>query len=290
MTAGYTPTVVFAMVSLERTITARFAEKLSLKGFRVLDKSENRADHFSTPILSRSGKPVAFLVWTASEQFQHLLGRMLPSIAGLTLISIFLVFWYLRKIGKLQRIIAAQEAEARHLAFHDALTGLPNRARFNEIIREALASAGVKKPCFIGFLDLDYFKQVNDDYGHDVGDALIQAVGSRMRGALCDTIHIARLGGDEFAFVAPSLGSEQEVRACCETLIAAIMRPFRAGGVIIHPSASLGISQCPKDGTEVKEVLKSADLALYAAKANGRGCFAIHGKKEPPAATPLAAE
>lgn len=290
ITPDYVPTLAFAMVSVERTIADRYPEKLSLNGFRVVSELESGVTRYASPIKSRTGKPVAYFTWNSSQQFQNLLNRFLPSIAVLTLVSVLLIARYLHRIGKLQKIISAQEAEARHKSLHDALTTLPNRGYFNTAIRDAIAAARADAPCFVGFLDLDQFKQVNDTLGHDAGDALIKEVAHRVRNLLDDSDFLARLGGDEFAFVLSSITSDEQARALCERIITAIKQPFNFAGGIINPSASLGVAECTDSGSNTKTILKAADLALYASKDRGRGCYSFYrdrGMPDIPAAAEL---
>ncbi len=282
---AFVPVVAFAMVSLDRTIAARYPEKLSLKNFHVIRDRDASPSRYSTPIRSKAGSPVAFLAWDGSHQFQDLLIRLLPSIVIITLISGLFVVRYLREIGKLQRIISAQEAEARHLSLHDGLTGLPNRTRFGIVLREAIAQASIESPCFIGFLDLDHFKQVNDTYGHDVGDALIKEAANRVQGLMGEQDLLARLGGDEFAFVVRSHSTEASIRLLCKDLVEAVKQPLLVDGETIKPSASLGVATCSRNDTDADGLLKDADIALYAAKNRGRGCFSVYGEDETPVAT-----
>jgi len=171
------------------------------------------------------------------------------------------------------RDIEQREQQIAHMAFHDALTGLANRSLLREQISLAFQNMG-QNAGNRGFallcLDLDNFKQVNDTLGHQVGDALICAVATRLT-ETCPTGFVARLGGDEFAIIAPreSLSETMVARA----LIAALSQPFLINGHRIVIGTSLGIALAPQDGEDAIALLKNADLALYRAKNDGKGTF-----------------
>ena len=165
------------------------------------------------------------------------------------------------------------EARIRHMAHHDALTGLMNRIRFRERLEEALSApqdsdAGVTVMC----VDLDYFKDVNDALGHPIGDVLLRVVAERLRRSVADTCVVARLGGDEFAVVYRS-ESMEETKRLARRLIEALSEPYQIEGQELVVGASIGIATSPDDGTDPDRLLKNADMALYQAKADGRRTY-----------------
>jgi diguanylate cyclase (GGDEF)-like protein len=170
------------------------------------------------------------------------------------------------------------EAEIVHLARHDVLTGLANRAEFNEKLDEA--SKRLKRnggPITVMMLDLDKFKAVNDTLGHPAGDQLLIEVGRRLQSTLRETDVLARLGGDEFAIIQEGGPSQHEgAIALALRIISAISRPFDLNGHQASVGTSIGIALAPEHGVEPEELLKSADLALYDAKASGRNDFRIY--------------
>ena len=170
------------------------------------------------------------------------------------------------------------EAEIVHLARHDVLTGLANRAEFNEKLEEA--SKRLKRnghPVTVMMLDLDKFKAVNDTLGHPAGDQLLVEVGQRLQSTIRETDVLARLGGDEFAIIQEG-GPDQHEGAIALALriVNAICRPFDLNGHQASVGTSIGIALAPEHGVEPEQLLKSADLALYNAKANGRNDFRIY--------------
>ncbi|MDB5370335.1 MAG: hypothetical protein JWP20_1893 [Roseomonas sp.] len=165
------------------------------------------------------------------------------------------------------------EARIAHLAQHDPLTGLANRTLMRMKLEEAVALARAGGGCTVMCVDLDQFKDVNDTLGHPVGDLLLQAVAQRLRSAVRETDTIARLGGDEFAIVQAGPRQAHDAETLARRLVAALGAPFHLDGHYVVTGASIGIAIAPDDGTDPDQLLKSADLALYRAKAAGRGCF-----------------
>ena len=159
-------------------------------------------------------------------------------------------------------------AQIAHLAYHDLLTDLPNRA----LLRERFEAALQGGRCAVLCLDLDGFKAVNDTLGHAVGDALLRAVAERLRRLLrAGDSTLARLGGDEFAVVIA--GERDDAAAVAIRMIKGVSTPFEILGHVVTISTSIGIASAPADGSTPGELLRHADMALYQAKASGRGCF-----------------
>ena len=166
------------------------------------------------------------------------------------------------------------EERITHLAYSDPVTGLPNRVSFSEKAGAALADARLHDQCgALLCLDLDQFKSVNDTLGHPVGDELLKSVGKRLRACARDRDIVARIGGDEFAIlqIAPHLPVDAMMLA--RQIIDAFKTPFKLGHGELAISTSIGIAVAPDDGWDVDNLLKKADLGLYAAKANGSGTF-----------------
>ncbi|HEY8490225.1 MAG TPA: EAL domain-containing protein [Dehalococcoidia bacterium] len=164
-----------------------------------------------------------------------------------------------------------------HLATHDVLTGLPNRALFMERLTAAVsgALAGGRGGAVL-FLDLDGFKRINDALGHDVGDAVLRTLAGRLRASLPADALAARLGGDEFAVLLPAGPRPTPGRtaeAAARRILAALREPVALEGVRLPVTASIGISLFPSDGADATTILRNADVAMYAAKAVGRNTY-----------------
>ncbi|TWE01823.1 PAS domain S-box-containing protein/diguanylate cyclase (GGDEF)-like protein [Neobacillus bataviensis] len=170
------------------------------------------------------------------------------------------------------------EAQIKHMAFHDALTDLPNRWAIQSIIEEHITQKNVPSS-ILGFilLDLDYFKVVNDSLGHEAGDLLLKEVSKRLQDATDHReVKLARFGGDEFIILIPQLSSEKEITEICDRIMEVMAAPFLIKGQRLNISTSMGISFYPKDGTDLNSLIKNADLAMYGSKELGRSCYSLY--------------
>ena len=166
------------------------------------------------------------------------------------------------------------EARIRHLAHHDALTGLPNRLLFQDRLQRAVAQAQRSGGGMALLLvDLDNFKDVNDAFGHDVGDLLLKHVTLRLAEASRETDTVARLGGDEFALIQTGLRDSTGAVCLAQKLVDRLAEPLVIEGQEIHISASVGITLCPLDTQEPDQLVKNADMAMYRAKLTGRNRY-----------------
>ncbi len=178
-----------------------------------------------------------------------------------------------------QDVTARRTAEAglQHLAFHDALTGLPNRRRFMECLAGAVTrfKTDPRRPWAVMFLDFDRFKLVNDSLGHNAGDELLLQMARRVQERLRPGDIVARLGGDEFAILVADIDHERDAVVLAERLMDALRRPFMLGDVELIASASIGITFSAIGYESAEDVLRDADTAMYKAKAAGKARYAI---------------
>jgi diguanylate cyclase (GGDEF)-like protein len=176
--------------------------------------------------------------------------------------------------GYLLDITARHEAEEqlRHQAFHDPLTSLANRALFGDRVHHALARGPHGAQAAVLFLDLDDFKAVNDTLGHSAGDSLLQGVAGRLHGALSPRQTVARLGGDEFAILVEDVTDAAAVAGVADRVLAALQASFTIDGHQVFVTASMGIAI----GDDPDELLRSADVAMYRAKATGKAQYAFY--------------
>ena len=172
-------------------------------------------------------------------------------------------------------ITERREAEDKiaHMASHDGLTGLPNRAQFQGQLENALVKLGDDNPVAVLCLDLDRFKAVNDTLGHQYGDQLLKIAAERLRGALRESDCIARIGGDEFSVLQIAKDQPHAVTALARRLVEVMSVPIMIEDHQMQIGVSVGIALAPADGAEADQLLKNADLALYRAKAEGRGTY-----------------
>jgi len=157
------------------------------------------------------------------------------------------------------------------MARHDALTKLPNRAMFRDRMEEAIAMTGRGGQFAVLCLDLDKFKRVNDTMGHPVGDALLAAVAGRVRSCVREGDTVARLGGDEFGIIQLAVRQPDDADSLARRIIAAFGQPFDLGGRQVMSGVSIGVAVAPRDGVVYETLMTNADIALYLAKAEGRG-------------------
>jgi diguanylate cyclase (GGDEF)-like protein/PAS domain S-box-containing protein len=157
-----------------------------------------------------------------------------------------------------------------HLAHYDALTDLPNRVLFREQVERKLQNARGGEQFALFYIDIDEFKGINDSLGHPVGDELLKLVASRLKSCIGESDLVARLGGDEFAVIQTNIGDVADVMEFVTRLHEAIRQPCHCLGHQLSTDASIGIALAPRDGTDLDELIKNADLAMYGAKANGR--------------------
>jgi diguanylate cyclase (GGDEF)-like protein len=163
-----------------------------------------------------------------------------------------------------------------YLAHHDHLTGLANRTLLHESLRQAIIRAqnhGQRVAVFL--IDADYFKQINDSFGHAYGDVLLATVGQRLLSSVRESDTVARMGGDEFVIVMPECRSMQDVQRCGEQIIRSASEPIEISGRKISLTLSVGVSIFPEDGCTAEELLRNADAAMYTVKDSGRNSICI---------------
>jgi diguanylate cyclase (GGDEF)-like protein len=168
--------------------------------------------------------------------------------------------------------IVSREREILRLAYEDGLTGLPNRAMFNEQLEQAVRTARRTSTALAVLLfDMDRFKAINDMLGHPIGDQALREVGLRVRKALRDSDVVARLGGDEFAVLLATGDAQHAARAVAEKILKALERPLVVEGQTMDIAASIGIARFPEHGADAASLLRAADVAMYAAKRGKSG-------------------
>jgi diguanylate cyclase (GGDEF)-like protein len=218
--------------------------------------------------------------WTlalqARDRFEAHYGRdssVLIAVAGVGLsLSMALLAWFMvTGRARALRLAARMTEELRHMAQHDQLTGLPNRVLFSDRFEQQLAQARRHGGRFaLFFLDIDGFKPINDQYGHAVGDRLLQQVARRLQEALRASDTVGRIGGDEFVVLMPELAGQDAAAALADKIRQAVRRPFLVDGHELNISCSLGVAIYPDDGNDETSLTRSADEAMYRAKRSGR--------------------
>jgi diguanylate cyclase (GGDEF)-like protein len=217
--------------------------------------------------LSFHGARVAVAVYQDYRPIQRAAREAFLPVAGILELILFVLFVLLVPLlARVSRRIGRQIERIRYQAYHDELTGLPNRPRFRAGVAEAVEEAQRGRMTFAVLLvDLDRFKEVNDALGHDVGDELLVELGNRLRQALPENVLLTRLGGDEFGVVVPD-ATEPEALWVAERLRTSIGELFVLDGLPVAVEGSVGMVLCPDDGDDVDMLLRRADVAMYAAK------------------------
>jgi diguanylate cyclase (GGDEF)-like protein len=170
-----------------------------------------------------------------------------------------------------ERLLAAERIT--RLARQDALTGVANRRHFQEALEEAIAGLSADAAFALLVIDLDHFKDVNDTLGHPVGDALLTIVGHRLTKLACRRDMVARLGGDEFAIIQRGVTDRGDAESLAGRVVETLREPFLAHGKRVDIGGTVGIALVPQDGRTAEDVMRKADIALYGAKARGRGTW-----------------
>jgi diguanylate cyclase len=200
-------------------------------------------------------------------------GEPMPLAVSVSLVDLAgerLFVCILRDLTEQQR----DQARIHRLAHHDPLTGLENRHALGMRLERQLAQARrTRQPLAVLFIDLDHFKKINDSLGHQAGDELLTGAAARMKDLLRDVDTLARLGGDEFIIVLGGPLSPDSVSAVAVRLVESLQQPYRLAGTTAHSGASVGVAFFPDDGADADTLLRHADMAMYAAKREGRGNF-----------------
>lgn len=189
------------------------------------------------------------------------------AVLELVLLSLWLCLFPIMR--SVTRRMNRQLDTIAHQALHDDLTGLANRTQFGKRLYEALGAGGEPKALSVFFIDLERFKQVNDGLGHDYGNELLTVVAGRLGAAMNEFEFVARLGGDEFGVLSERATDEASALAVADRLRAAISQPCEIAGVALEVHGSIGIAIAPEHGTTCEELLRHADIAMYAAKRGG---------------------
>lgn len=268
----------FAHVSvryIDGSFTGAISEAYGLERPRFSWTPTMRAEESSQALRARDGSVVGYFTWRPFAPGSMVYGRIAPILLVVFALLAAAACWMMRRIVSRTRELHESNATVQHLAFHDPLTGLPNRALFEDRLEHALAiirRTGGRKAALL-FIDLDRFKLINDSLGHAAGDEMLKEFADRLRRSARASDTVARLGGDEFAIIQEEVTSPGEIEALCQRIVAEASRPFQLGGSEAHTGTSIGVAMTGKDGLDMAELARKADIALYESKARGRGQY-----------------
>lgn len=272
---GHWP-VLLSVRYLDGEFLTELSSRHLISSPRFSRRSVRRTDEHVIPLATEWGKTIGFFVWKPELPGTRILWRLVPLTLVVLIVLAALMAFLTKRLRNAVGELARAEGHAAHLAFHDSLTGLPNRALFQRRLDELTLETGQASPPFaLLLLDVDEFKLTNDTLGHDAGDAVLLAFADRIKRAVRPDDLVARLGGDEFALLLMGTKEPHEIETFSSNLFDRLRQPFEHEGKTIHCSASIGAS-IYRGGDTAANMLKHADLALYEAKTSGGGMFRIY--------------
>lgn len=264
--------ILLSIRYLDRGFLTELSSRQLISSPRISRSPDRLTDEHLVPLQAEWGGPIGYLIWKPELPGTRILGRLVPLNLLFLLCLVSFVFVLGRRLHGAAGELATAEANAAHLAFHDSLTGLPNRAFFQRRLDEITGGNGPRAGFALALLDVDEFKLTNDTLGHDAGDAMLLAFADRLRGSIRSGDMVARLGGDEFAVLLMGMTRQQELKAFSINLLGRLREPCEHQGKMIHSNASIGASVWGEFDS-AQNMLKHADLALYEAKSSGGGAY-----------------
>lgn len=271
------PPIVLSVTYLRDKFLAAMSRRLEMPHLRIIGLATPVGQDNTFDLYDEAGRPLARFAWTPKRPGAEIIRNVMPFLGIALAAFVLLTSLVVRYMRRTEATIAAGEDQMRHLAMHDALSGLPNRSFFGERLADLIR--GVRRTghtAAVLSIDLDRFKEVNDTLGHLIGDALIRTVGQRLARLLRPSDLVARLGGDEFAVIAPDVGELGDLQTLADRIINALRAPYAVMGHTLAIGASIGITSITRETGEVADIMRRADVALYRAKNEGRNRACIY--------------
>lgn len=268
------PSEAFYHVSahfLDRTLAEELMGQYLIDGARFDIAPTPGAAEAVVALDNKAGEPVAWFKWQPDRPGTLLLAETAPAMGIAVLVAGLVIAILMRSLRRSSAALEAERARAEHQALHDPLTGLANRAMFQQRLTQALErlSPG-SDPVALLALDLDRFKQVNDTLGHEAGDELLRQVSGRIKALLSDDDTLARLGGDEFVILQAAIKTVNESRRLSEQIISRVSEPYKLAGADVRIGVSIGVALARDAAGDGLDLPARADFALYQAKESGR--------------------
>ncbi|ESW79915.1 diguanylate phosphodiesterase [Mesorhizobium sp. LSJC285A00] len=255
-------------------VIGKIAQKYLLAGAHLLPMAQPLGSA-AIPLIDKQGVILGYIAWDQERPGLTLVGKASPALALAALVAASVLAFLLRRLRRASSALQTSQAQAQYLAFHDTLTGLPNRALFEDRLRRALLTSGNESKVALLYLDLDRFKHVNDTLGHPAGDELVRQTAARLHHTVRDVDTVARLGGDEFAVILIDVRDVRNAEDISERVLQKLQEPFKLMDDQVFISASIGIALSTGPDADADDLLRKADIALYEAKKNGRGRYQV---------------
>ncbi|WAJ26546.1 putative bifunctional diguanylate cyclase/phosphodiesterase [Antarcticirhabdus aurantiaca] len=262
--------------TIDDRVLSALGEREQIERVHLVAVPEFRGDEGSYRLVSKAGTPLGWVVWRTERPGTQLILETAPALVSLFVLFAGFLLFLVVKLRAQDQERERIEAHTKFLAHHDTLTGLPNRALFDETLTHALAASGVDgRFVALHSVDLDGFKHVNDTLGHPAGDDLIRQVARRLTTAVLGRGTVARLGGDEFAVIQTGVRSPEEAGSLARLMLEAVRAPFQLDHDQAVIGASIGIALATDRAAGRTELMRQADIALYDAKSTGKDRFRL---------------
>jgi diguanylate cyclase (GGDEF)-like protein len=268
--------VLISVRYLDGSFMSELQSRYLIDAPRFSLRPEHQPDEVAETLNIEAGRSLGYIIWKPELPGSRILNALLPFAVSALAVLALLMLLLTRSLKQTLNERAAFEARAAHLAYHDSLTGLPNRALLNERLQHSLAALQHGGALALLLIDLDRFKQVNDTFGHLAGDQLIRGFASRLQRLVRPNDTVGRLGGDEFAVILCDGWERPDVDLLCIAIIEEFRVPFKLFDTQVFGGASIGAVYAEAGVRDSTELMRRADVALYRAKAEGRGCARVY--------------
>lgn len=265
-----------AVKHVDSEFFASLGERYLVANVRFRPRELDPAGENAVPLAGARAWHLGYVVWDRERPGLQLIKEAAPGLGTAFFVVATLVMFLLVRIRRAAEQVHESESRFQHLATHDALTGMPNRALLYQKLDEMLSVATGSGSAFaLHYVDLDRFKNVNDTLGHPAGDRLIRSVAIRLAEVAEDGDMVARLGGDEFAIVQADVADQEDAEWLASRVMSMMAQPFDVMGNQVFIGASMGIAIAPEVATNRSDLLRKADIALYEAKGAGKGQYCV---------------
>src|SRR5438874_1933252 len=268
--------VLISVRYLDGSFMSELQSRYLIDAPRFSLRSGHQPDEVAEPLKTEAGRRLGYIIWKPELPGSRILDALLPFAISALAVLALLMLLLTRSLKQTLNERAAFEARAAHLAYHDSLTGLPNRALLNERLQHSLAALQRGGALSLLLIDLDRFKEVNDTLGHLAGDQLIRDFAARLQRLVRPEDTVSRLGGDEFAVILCDGWERGEIDTLCAAIIEEFQVPFNLSDTQVFGGASIGAVHADGAARDATELMRRADVARYRAAAEGRGCRRVY--------------